>query len=448
MAEKMLVGYARVDITPEQYTNLGGNGLDAKRMANRVNERLFGTCIAITDSHDETLLLCPTDTLSIRVWFSDDARKAMSEATGVPVENIMLCASHTHSGPGISSPGLETVQIWAKHFMKQMVKCAKEAMEDRKEAEMFAGQREVPGMTFVRHYHMNDGTVAGPNSGSFESGAKAHIADADNQLQVVRFVRKDDRDVVLVNWQCHPTTAGWVDKLAVSSDYIYYMRGHVEGITGTHFAFFQGAAGNLVVSSKIKDETAITPVREFDRYGTVLAEHVISCLQENMAPLQSGAVQATGCTYEGKVDHSDDHLAEKASAAREQYLNYSLDQQPEAVRMIREAGFNSFLHASGIVNRASRGETRSMDLAAAHVGDLGFTFAPYEMFCSNGMYIKEHSPFQMTFVVGYTNDYNAYMADDHAFNYDIYEVNTRHYGRGTAEILAETFVEMLNKLNQ
>ena len=32
MEQKLLVGYARVDITPEQYTHLGGNGLDAKRL--------------------------------------------------------------------------------------------------------------------------------------------------------------------------------------------------------------------------------------------------------------------------------------------------------------------------------------------------------------------------------------------------------------------------------
>ena len=49
MEQKLLVGYARVDITPEQYTNLGGNGLDAKRMCEKVLDRIYGTCIAITD---------------------------------------------------------------------------------------------------------------------------------------------------------------------------------------------------------------------------------------------------------------------------------------------------------------------------------------------------------------------------------------------------------------
>lgn len=51
-------------------------------------------------------------------------------------------------------------------------------------------------------------------------------------------------------------------------------------------------------------------------------------------------------------------------------------------------------------------------------------------------------------VVSCSNDYKAYMADDTAFNYDIYEVNTRRYGRGTAEKLAENFVEMLKELRR
>ena len=87
-----------------------------------------------------------------------------------------------------------------------------------------------------------------------------------------------------------------------------------------------------------------------------------------------------------------------------------------------------------------------MKLWALAVGDVGFITAPYEMFCSNGMYIKEHSPFKMTFIVTCSNDYNAYMADDQAYNYDIYEINTRHYCRGTAEKLAQTYVDMLQEL--
>ena len=160
MNETISVGYARVDITPEQYTNLGGNGLDAKRMCDKVLERIYGTCIAMTDAHDETILYCPVDTVHTRNPVGDEIREAISEATGVPVSHIMTAASHNHSGPSVSCPGLDTVVLWREHFKKQMVKCAVEAMADRTVAEIFIGQRQVPNMTFVRHYHMRDDTVA------------------------------------------------------------------------------------------------------------------------------------------------------------------------------------------------------------------------------------------------------------------------------------------------
>lgn len=444
MSEKMLVGYARVDITPEQYTNLGGHGRDHIRMCDKVLERIYATCVAITDAQGQTMLYCPVDLVHARKWFSTPAREEISRVTGVPVGNIMINASHNHAGPSTSSPQLETVQIWGKYLIKQLVKCAREAMEDRKEAEIFAGQRQVPGMTHVRHYHMNDGTVAGPNSGSFASGVKSHVTAADNQLQVIRFVRTDARDVVLVNWQCHATTAGEIDRLALQGDYIYSMRNHLEGLTGTYFAFFQGAAGNLVPRSKIPEENAIE--RDVALYGRTMAEHVVACLNENMEPVKVGPVRATQRTFVGDVDHSDDHMGEKAKEALERYNEYPYDQKAEANKMIREMGFNSFLHAMGVARRADMEPTLSMDLWAMRAGDLGFISAPYEMFCSSGMYIKKNSPYKMTFVVSCSNDSYDYMADDTTFQYDVYEVNTRRYGRGTAEKLAQNFVEMLNEL--
>ena len=454
MCDKLFVGYSRVDITPEQYTNLGGTGQDAKRMCDKVLERIYATCVAISDAQGNTILYCPVDLIHARRWFSDPVREAISQATGVPVGNIMINASHNHSGPSTSSPHLETVQIWGKYLSKQLIKCALEAMADRKEAQILAGQRQVPGMTFVRHYHMNDGTVAGPNSGSFASGAKAHITEADDQLQVIRFQRKDARDVVLVNWQCHATTGSGMDTFALQGDYIYSLRNHVEGLTGTHFAFFQGAAGNLVPNTKLpeeatyvmKDGEEIAVGKDTKLYGRAMAEHVVACLQENMVPLSGGPVGAVNRMYVGAVDHSDDHLAQQAEDALERFRQYPLSEKKEANRMMRESGFNSFLHAMGIARRAKLEDTLSMELWALRAGDIGFISAPYEMFCSSGKYIKEHSPFKMTFVVSCSNDSYDYMADDTTFQYDVYEVNTRRYGRGTAEQLAQNFVEMLTQL--
>ena len=80
------------------------------------------------------------------------------------------------------------------------------------------------------------------------------------------------------------------------------------------------------------------------------------------------------------------------------------------------------------------------------IGDVGFAYAPYEMFDTNGKQIKEGSPFAMTFVCTMANIGNGYVAEEAAYEYGGYEVEYRGYLKGTAEELANQFVSMLKEL--
>lgn len=438
----LMVGFSRVDITPEQYGPMGGHGNDAHRICTQVLDRIYGSVIAITDEKGETVLFCPCDIIHAKRTVADPTREAISAATGIPFDHIMINASHNHAGPSISAPGLEPVQEYYRYFAKQLTKAALEALEDRKPATVEIGQQMAPGLTFVRHYHMNDGTVAGPNSGSFASGVKAHVTEADDQLQLIRFVREGGRDVLLVNFQCHVTIGAGPKLLTVmTADWPSVMRNHVEGTLGCHCGFFQGAAGNLVPSSKIPGE-AIVP-HERVAFGTRLAEYVLECA-EKLRSAEAGPIKVDKRTYTGEIDHSDDHLAEKARYVSDHLYDYPAG--PERNKFVRDNGFNSFLHAGGVARRADMGETMSIDVYALSMGDISFITAPYEMFNSNGRFIKENSPFDMTFVCTCSNDTIDYLADATTFQYDCYEVNTRRMGAGTAEKVADLYVSMLKDM--
>ena len=84
-----------------------------------------------------------------------------------------------------------------------------------------------------------------------------------------------------------------------------------------------------------------------------------------------------------------------------------------------------------------------MELCAGCIGPLGFVTAPYEMFDTNGRFVKENSPCQMTFVMTCANGHHNYIASDLAFEYGSYEVHNRDLVRGTAEALVDTMVNML-----
>lgn len=443
MEKKLQVGFARVDITPEQYTNLGGLGDDAHRMCQVVRDHIFGSCVAITDANGETMLFCPSDIIHARSCLSTPAREAISEATGIPFDHIMINASHNHSGPSTSSPHLETVQIWFQHYIKQMVKCAKEAMADRKPATVLMGRGSAPDMNYDRHYITNDGILA---TGGPKYPCEKHILGNDEIFQLVKFQREGGRDVLLVNWQCHVTdcSATPSDRFVMTADYVGVLRNELEGQLGCHFAFFQGAAGNLVPNSRIASEN-VREVHDYHTYGKDLAAYIIGAL-DNLQPANPGDVKVAKYTFEEEVDHTDDHLAEKARYVRDHYFDFPTNKEKND--FVREHGFNSYLHANGVAHRAGYdpGETICIDICALSCGDFSFICAPYEMFCSSGKFIKDNTPFPMTFVVTCCNNTYDYMADNTIFDYDVYEVNTRRFARGAAERLAQHFVDLLHEL--
>lgn len=442
MSELIYAGFGRADTTPEEYGPMSGFGTDARRICNNVIDRVMGTCVALSDAQNNTFLLCTVDLLNAKAeTVVKAAREAITVATGVPGERIMVAATHTHSGPATYSAEVAFTNRYLNYFGKQMAKAAVDAMADRKEAKIYIGQKIVKNMTFVRHYLMNDGTYGGSCFGSFKSGAKAHLDVADEQMQLIRFVREGARDIVLMNWQSHATFIGHPDEGNMSADYIGVLRNHVEGLTGCHFAFFQGACGNLVPTSRIEEENLIE--KNHIAYGRLLAQKVIEGLEE-LRPVKGGCIKTKQLQYKAEVDHGDDPRVPDAQYVCDRF--YQLEDPKERMALRKQYGFNSIYHATQVINRSRLPAYIEMELDALCIGDISFSTVPYEMFCSNGKYIKDNTPFAMTFVMGYCNGSNSYLADKAAFRYDCYEVNTRRFYEGVAEDVAQTHVKMLESL--
>ena len=114
--------------------------------------------------------------------------------------------------------------------------------------------------------------------------------------------------------------------------------------------------------------------------------------------------------------------------------------------MAKPYGFNSPYHANATIRRAGLPETKEMEIGAIAVGDFAFTWSPYEMFCDNGAFVRENSPFPATFVLTCANASNSYIVSKAAFDYGCYERDNRNFIRGTAEMLADSFVGILKEM--
>lgn len=442
----MKVGYSRVCITPTESVPLAGYGATSKRMSTCVTSDLYTTCLAFTDEKGNTALVVTNDLILSRADWTTPARQAMSEATGVPLENILVSATHTHSGPDMGNIDHECIHRYRKAICGLMAQAAAEAMADRKNATLSHGTTRIEGVSFVRHYVLDNGTFCGDNFGDASSGKLLRsTTEADRCMQIVRCVREGGEDVILVNWQTHPHREGGSKKTNITADIVGSMRKVMEGRTGCRFAYFSGAGGNINSRSRIKEENlpGETVACDADACGAYMAYHAIRAL-DSLRPLESGEVRVCNDSLTVPTDHTRDHLAEIGLQLRMEW------ERTGDHAACKEAGkpydIHSPFHALAIWSKSKQPLTRDVPLMTLSVGDLAFVGAPYEMFDTNGMQIKWGSPFARTFVCTCTNDYVGYIPSAYGYEHGCYEADCTPIAPGGGEKLAIKFISMLAKL--
>ena len=431
------VGFGRVDITPDYSVPLAGYGNTHKRMSTGVQDRIYATCIAITEESGQTLLLITQDTIAT-VW-AVSARAAISEATGVPVDHIIISATHTHAAPDENSTLDVIQQTYKQDYLVWIAEAAVAAMADRGPAVASSGSTTLEKMNSVRHYLMADGTYAGDNFGSFTNNTIVEPAEqADKQFQVIRFAREGKQSVVMVNWQAHVTLGTNSSSTLITSCFVGTARDHFEKTTGDLFAYFTGACGNTNATSRISNQNRFS---NYTQYGQILSQSAIDLIQ-TMDESHIAEFKTKTVTFTGQVDHS---FEDKLDLAKEVQAVYNSQGLSAGNRLAKQYGFSSVYHCNGVIRRSSYGATRNMDISAFYLGDISFIAAPYEMFAAHGMFIKENTP-GMTFVLTSANGKQGYIPTNKAYDYGCYESHTGNYARGTGDQLAQAYVDMLLEL--
>jgi hypothetical protein len=199
-------------------------------------------------------------------------------------------------------------------------------------------------------------------------------------------------------------------------------------------AFSQGCSGNIN-HINVKTNTPQSGHFEAERLGTVLAGEVIktyarlSALDINKITVKSEMIDLPLAPI------SKDELP----WAREIAAKYGkLDGAP----------FLDFVKAFKLLEIDSR-NGKPID-AEIQVFTLGEKFAivslPGEVFTEIGQYIKSRSPYPYTIITELTNAALGYFPDRKAYIEGNYEVITSRVAPGSAEILAENALRMLNQL--
>lgn len=432
------VGFGRAIMTPTEPVHLSG-GSDPKRISNNILDDMTVTCIAITDETDRTILLLTEDMQHVTASFAEPAIQGIVEVTGIPFEDIILCATHTHSVPtqNLKFPGVEAFYPIYKEAFK---KAALEAMADRSPAQMLTGVTHADGYVNPRHYVLDDGSLMGSAYGvQSDKRIVRHTYPGDTTIQLVRFDREEKKSILLMNLGSHATFNGNSSKLDVSADFPSPLRAYIEANSDCQVAYFLGAGGDQTPQSRFK---AIAHGLNYIGYGEKIGSFVLEA-QRFMQPAKPGKLQLKHMIHVGQCNRAGLERLDDAEKVTEIMITEGV---AAATPVAKELGFASIYEARAIYGRSKLPETQDVELAALSIGEVSFIFGSFEMFSDTGRYIREHSPFYMTFIATQALNTHSYIPSDIAFEIGCYEAYASQFQQGTAKLIADTYIETLKEM--
>ena len=432
-------GFARVDITPKVPIKKKDGGTYTS-----INDNLYLTCVAVNDG-ENTALFLTVDVSSIAADKIKAFKTKITKATGVPAENIMISATHSHTAPTPGIPPSDSAGTrWLTNLNTWMAEVSEEAIADLADAEIYNGTIVVKGMAFVRRGYAEDGEPVGIWRQRSVHDMVKYESEADNSVQILRFVREDKKDIVMANLQTHFTEAGNYSNGAISADIADTLRAVVElEDEDALFGVYVGASGNINTVAYVKSSKKFG---NYQKMAKAVAEKIVAATP-NLKKVEAGKIQADVKTVVTNVRKDDEETIARAKAADAEITALNQYDGNEAVYAVAaKYGFESAKEVTFIVSRNTGYDaTREHIIGAISFGDLAFVAAPYEMFDTNGMEIKDGSPYNMTFVLTNAGGAGAYVPSALAVANGGYEVYTAVDEWGTAERMVSEFLAMLNE---
>jgi hypothetical protein len=407
------------------------------------------------------LVVC--DLIGIATDLSREVRQRAGAATGIPAENIVIAATHTHTAPdymkdlwlslGHAEQAPERAAYIAR-LIQSPVDAIVQAHQAALPAEVAAGyaQQATP-VAFNRRFVMRDGSVkTWQNLANPEVLRAAGPIDPQIGLLVVRDAAGVAPRGIVSNFALHLDTVGgsrW------SADYPFFIEQTLREAHGPEVIslFGTGCCGDInhsdptrtdrnkvdfigrSIGTSIRDQLANAAVIS-DPELVVRSDSVALPLQDATAEEVERSVQLVALARQGgKIDFFDHVTA---------YKKLILDQLRHATPHVTTSE-----HITWGLSRslAGVGDKLPVDVTVIALGrDVAIVCLPGEVFVDLGLAIKQASPFRTTLIVELSNAVETiYVPHRAAYAGGSYEVTNSNLEPGGGEMLVEAATRLLRQ---
>jgi len=441
---QLTAGLAVADITPPIGYRM--SGYFNERLSTGTLDPLCAKAVVLRQA-DASAAMVFCDIIGLSLDVSSRARRQASERTGIPASNILIAATHSHTGPlyedalrkyfhdtAVAEHGSDPCEKvdYAEVLIEKLTGVIAQANAAAKPVRLAAGSAEQHGLSFNRRFHMKDGTVQF-NPGVLNPDIVRAAGPIDPEVGIVLFQDEEgDNDAVaaIVNFALHLDTVGGTN---YSADYPYYLEQSLRKKYGDKFVllFGNGTCGDINHIDVTKQERLKT-----DYIGGTLAE-TVSAKKESLKPVAepmlavlSGIVEAPLQQF-GPAD---------VAWARENIKKVGTSE----LSFIEQVKAYKILAIEMLPGRTIPLEVQVFRLSR----DVAVVGLPGEVFVDLGLAIKRASPFATTLVIELCQDSPGYIPTKKAFAEGSYETVNSRIAPGGGEMMAEAAIRLLKELRQ
>ena len=453
----LLVGAACVDVTPTVFPIQLRSG-----KSNYVHDPLHVRAVAFQKGEGRAVI-CLIDAIGIGRDMSDLAKVRAAEKTGWKTEEMLICATHTHTAPkgGEGTPGKEAYEKLKHEKLEEAIVKAIQALQP---ARVGFGSDEEPSEVRNRRWFLKEGTMPPNPLGELDqvktNANRNHLVrpagPIDPELCVIDVRTNRHKPLALIaNYALH--YVGGIPKVKeengrlvgmASSDYFgEFSRVMPYRIGGSNppeefvALMTNGASGDInnlvftgtraprspfeqarIVASKTAD-TAWRAVKKIENYHD---KPVVAVLQREVElpyrkPAKREIILAEGLLKKSAKERHD--INSRTTSVANRVIEYSGPDHPE---------------------------TEAVLIQALRIGEQAIVSMPFEVLVEIGLEIKKKSAFERTFLISLANGGYGYLPPPNQHKLGGYEtwLGTSRFQPHSSDLLIKHLLEMLVDLKK
>ena len=387
--------------------------------ARYIHDQLYAKTLVLDDGETK-LVFVIVDNIGFRSSVHKAAKQLASEQTGIPIDHIMIAATHTHSATSASGEGAkrkrwdvgDTLDAYQSFLVQRIADGIQVALQNLRPALIGWGSFDAPQHVYNRRWYMKkpvmnplgfeDRVMMNPGYSNPNKDRPAGPIDPEVSFIAVKSL-EGNPIAVLANYSLH--YVGGTPKGHVSADYFGVFGNRVKDLlnadqqevpfVGIMSNGTSGDINNLNFSANPEQHAAY---QKMSIVADDLAKRLVSAYSQlsfqdwvRLSAVNT-ELRLTFRKPSPTLLSNMEKIKQHASTAEPLYHNLERAYLDRVTQYVSEYPAQS-----------------EYTIQAFSIGDLAVAAIPFEVFAETGLELKERSPFGDTFVLGVANGYGGYL---------------------------------------